>query len=178
MRFPPRVDLARLGTVGMVQFASPGRAELGADTSRQFLASLESAQPGAPVQELGDAKRLLYDLGRRELDAEAARALGEKFHVDALIVGTLESKRSSAAGPADSHSKFSSSGTELQGLLHAQIFDTHTGAIVWNHVVRAEAEISGAMQDDLGAIGADEAQMRLATRLAKKASADFQPRTD
>jgi hypothetical protein len=180
IRFPPRVQLAHLGSVGMVQFTSPGRAELGADTSREFLAALQSAQPGTPVQALGEARPLLFDLGRSELDADAARALGERFHVDALIVGTLESARTSTAGPADSHSKFGSSGAELQALLHAQIFDTHTGAVLWSHVVRAEAEISGVMQDDgfasQSAFGPDEAQMRLVTRLVKKVSADFQPR--
>src|SRR5262249_43401648 len=93
VRIPPRIDLSRLGTLGILIFASPGHESFGAEVTREFLATVQSAQPGTPVLELGEERLVLSDLGRTTLDPDALRALGEKRHVDAVIVGTLESQR-------------------------------------------------------------------------------------
>lgn len=175
---PPRMDLSRLGTLGLVDFASEGNAGIGALGAREFLAALQSAQPGTPVLELGDERRLLAELGRETLDTEAVRALGEKYRIDALIVGTLDSQRVSPRVAFDASAAFATAKAELDGALDARILDTRTGATLWSTTTRARAEIAGVEISDrgianIGTRSPDDARQRLVTRLVRKATADF-----
>jgi hypothetical protein len=178
VRVPPRMDLSRLGTLGLIEFAAPDGAVMGSLASREFLAALQSAQPGTPVLELGDERRLLRDLGRESLDTEAVRALGEKYRVDALIVGTLESQRVSPKVAFDPAAAFGSASAELQGALDVRILVTRTGATVWSTTSRARAEIGGVAISDRGisSVGAnspEDVRNRLVTRLVRQATPDF-----
>ena len=97
---PPRVDLHGFGVIGMLDFSSPTHGGLGAQTSREFLAGVQSAQPGVPVVELGDRTRVLAALGLRELDRDAIRAIGERHEVDTLLVGELSTKEMKPSQPS------------------------------------------------------------------------------
>jgi hypothetical protein len=178
VRIPPRIDLSRLGALAIVDFASPGTELLGAQTTREFLATLQSAQPGTPVLELGDERRLLAQLGRSTLDPDALRALAEKQHVDAVIVGELESQRVSPKFAFDAPSALASASAELAGALRVKILDTRTGATVWSAASRAKAEIAGMQLtghgvSNVGTNGPEEAQEELVTRLVRSATQDF-----
>ncbi|HKJ23454.1 MAG TPA: hypothetical protein VKB65_01435 [Myxococcota bacterium] len=72
----PRLDLARYGTVGLVEFDS-NRGD-GEWATRRFLASLHAAQVGVPVLELGPLRPVLRSVGHETLGPEAARAIGER----------------------------------------------------------------------------------------------------
>jgi hypothetical protein len=178
IRIPPRIDLSRLGALGIVDFSSPGHESFGAETTREFLATLQSAQPGTPVLELGDERLLLSELGRPTLDAEALRALGEKRHVDAVIVGALESQRVSPKVAFDAPSTWASASADLEAALRVRILDTRSGATVWSTVSRAKAQIAGLDVTshgvaNVGTSGRDEAQQILVTRLVRNATGDF-----
>jgi len=178
VRVAPRMDLSRLGTLGLVNFTSSGDDGLGARGAREFLAALQSAQPGTPVLELGDERRLLAELGRPALDSEAVRALGEKYRIDALIVGALDSQRVSPRVAFDSTLSFATASAELDGALDARILDTRTGATVWSTAAKARAEIAGVEISDrgiasTGTSSSDDARQRLISRLVNKATADF-----
>jgi len=178
VRVPPVIDLSRLGALGLVQFESPGREDLGQLTTREFLAALQSAQPGTPVLELGGERRLLSQVGRDALDAEAVRAIGEKHHVDALIVGTLESQRVSPKFAFDPSAAFASARADLEGSLHVRILDTRSGATIWSAAPRAKAEIGGMDVSrhgvsNVGTSGPDEAQEHLVNSLVGMATNDF-----
>ena len=54
---------------------------------------MQRGQPGTPVVELGDQKRVLATLSRDALDVEAIRAIGEKYGVDALVVGVVQAEK-------------------------------------------------------------------------------------
>jgi hypothetical protein len=178
VRVPARVDLSRLGTLGLVDFASAGSDGLGTRATREFLAALQSAQPGTPVLELGDERRLLGELGRETLDTDAVRAIGEKYRIDAIIVGRFDSQRVSPKVAFDPSSTFASASAELEGSLDARILDTRTGATVWSTAARARAEIAGVQISDrgisnVGASAPDDARDHLVTRLIHKATVDF-----
>jgi hypothetical protein len=151
---------------------------LGADVTREFLAALQSAQPGTPVLELGDERILLSELGRQTLDPDAVRMLGERRHVDAVIVGTLESQRVSPKVALDAPSAWGSASADLEGALRVRILDTRSGATVWSTVARAKAQIAGLDMtpqgvSNIGTSGRVEAQQILVTRLVRNATGDF-----
>ncbi|HEY8154592.1 MAG TPA: hypothetical protein VII72_10740 [Myxococcota bacterium] len=176
--YPPRVDLARWGTLGLIEFSASGSQGLAPLASREFLSALQSAQPGTPVLELGDEARVLAGLGVDALGPDAIRAIGERHRVDALIVGGLTAKPSAPSVAFDTGGRWLSASAELEGTLDARIFDTRTGATVWSTAARASeplgrVDISPSGVAGLGANPVEKASHRLVRRLASRATADF-----
>jgi hypothetical protein len=175
---PPRIDLARFGTLGMLEFSSPTTASLGALASREFLAALQSAQPGTPVLELADQRRVLAEVRAEALDPDAIRAIGERYRVDALLVGRLEAQPRTPSFAFDSAARWASATAELEGNLDARLFDTRTGATVWTQAARAtqplgRVDVSATGVSGLGVSQADDARERLVRSLVANATGDF-----
>ena len=180
VRVPPRIDLTQWGRIGVVGFsgASPELASL---ATREFVAMLQSAQPGVPILELGAAPRVLAEVGRAELDFEAGRAIGERFRVDAVFTGTLEvgePKPSVRVGRSLSslHAR-----ADVSGELAAKLLETGAGATVWSRSSTATAGVArvGVREGALPSFGAtDPAQLHgdLVRRLVSELGPDFHSR--
>ena len=176
--FPPRMDLARWGTLGLLEFSSPTAAGFGPLASREFLVALHSAQPGTPVLELGDEQRVLAAVGGAALDADAIRAIGEKYRVDGLVVGRLEAQSVAPSFAFDSSARWVTASAALEGGLDARIFDTRSGATVWSALARASepiahVDISASGVAGVGANPADDSKLRLIHSLVERATSDF-----
>lgn len=174
---PPRVDLGRFGTLGMVEFESAAADGFGAAASRDFLASLQSAQPGTPVLELGGQRRLLAQVNATGFDPDAVRALADKYRIDALVVGALDAQRVTPKVAFDTGAWMKASAV-LEGSLHVRILDTRTGATLWSNLSRAREEVarmsvSGSGVSGVGANAPDEARQRLLERLISRSTDDF-----
>ncbi|MGQ0722943.1 MAG: hypothetical protein ACT4PE_15445 [Candidatus Eiseniibacteriota bacterium] len=176
---PPRVDLARYGTIGMIGFSSsPG--ELGEMASREFLAAIHSAQPGTPVLELGNEARVLGAVRADALDPQTIRSIGEKYGVDAIVVGVLGTQEVKPKVSLDPSVKWVSASAELEGALDARILETRSGATIWTAAARAReqvarVDVSGGGLSGLGASHPDEAKARLVRGLVDQATVDFWP---
>lgn len=166
---PPRVDLASFGNLALVEFHATGGERLGVIASREFLSAMQAAQPGTPVLELGSQRVL------GALDVNMLRALGEKYHVDAIVVGELEAHNVKPNVSFDSAVRWVTASAELEGMLNARILDTRTGATLWSSGARARKEIarvdltSGAVAGS----GADDARQELIEALVGSTTSDF-----
>jgi hypothetical protein len=177
---PPRIDLSRFGTLGMLEFAGPAADGLGVLASREFLASLQRGQPGTPVVELGDQRRVLALVSRDSLDFEAIRAIGEKYGVDALVLGVVQAEKVQPNVSFDSAAGFLTAGAELESGLEARIVDTHSGATLWSTATRARSKLGHVEVDASGISGIgrnspDDAKLRLVRHLVDDATGDFWP---
>jgi len=175
---PPRVDLARWGTIGMIEFSAGGAPGLAPLASREFLAALQAAQPGTPVLELPDESRVLAEIGGHALDPETIRAIGERYRVDSLVVGRIETRQAVPNVAFDSGLRWVTASAELQGGLDARIFETASGATLWTRSAHATAplahlDVSTAGVSGVGAADAGDAQLHLVRNLAARATADF-----
>jgi len=174
----PVVDLSRFGTLGMVEFTSRSGDGLGALATREFMAAMQRAQPGTPVLELGDERRLLATLSRVELDTEAVRAIGEKHHLDALVVGVLEPAIVQPKLAFDAGAPWMSASAKLESTLSTRILDTHSGATLWSSSTHARADVgtvefSANGVSSAGASQPNEARLTLVRRLVSGATEDF-----
>jgi hypothetical protein len=175
---PPRVDLARYGTIGMIGFSSTS-GDLGEMASREFLAAVQQAQPGTPVLELGEQTQVLGTIRADALDPQTIRSIGEKYGVDAVVVGVLgaqEVRPKVAVNP----SEWISASAELEGTLDARILETRSGATIWTAAARsreqvARVDVSGGGLSGIGANHPDEAKQRLVRGLVEQATIDFWP---
>jgi hypothetical protein len=142
VQIPPRLELADWGTIGIVDFAGGADAALGERATREFVQMLMAAQPDARIIELGDSRRVLAELGHGTLDFEAARALGERYRVDAVFTGTLElgkAKPQIRIGQALASMR---ARADVTGQLDAKLLETSSGAVVWTRSSSATANVA------------------------------------
>lgn len=142
VHIPPRVDLAAWHTIGLVEFSGDPELLLRTLATRDFMQRLQAAQPGVRIVELGSQQRVLREVGHGELDFESARAIGERFEVDAVFVGDLdfsEVKPSVAVGRAFASLE---ARVDVNGQAAAKLFETRSGATVWSRSSSASANVA------------------------------------
>ncbi|MBP1659028.1 MAG: hypothetical protein H6P95_220 [Candidatus Aminicenantes bacterium] len=87
---PPAVDLASVGTLGLVVLKADNvKGDLDAAATQYFLQEVNAAQR-VPVLELGPGDQVLADIGKTAFDREAALALGQKHGLDAFFAGEVQ----------------------------------------------------------------------------------------
>ena len=176
---PPRVDLASYGSIGLVDFSS-SRAETGLERfgSEQLMRSVQSAQPGTRILELGSPRRVLVSVERREFDFEAIQAIGERYGVDAVFTGRMEItdvKPNVRVAPSLGSL---SARVETEAFLSARLIETASGATLWTNSARdratvAHLELLSSRPASFGAGDPNDAQRRLVQSLVMRITEDF-----
>jgi hypothetical protein len=142
VQVPPRVDLHALGTIGIVEFASSSKGKLPAFATQRFIEAVQESQPGVRVLELGRMTDLAGANGSGSVDHAALQAIGEKYGVDALIVGDLlvEDVRPNV----DVYNMLTSMSVsaDVDAALTARLLETGRGATVWTRATRATRTVA------------------------------------
>jgi hypothetical protein len=175
---PPRIDLHRYGTLGLVQFHS--RQGHGTMATRRFIATLHAAQAGVPVLELGPLPALLRSVGHETMGPEAARAIGERHGVEVLVVGRLEVERPRPSVSVQSITRASAT-AEILGALDARILDARSGATLWSDEARgrraiAHLEVAAGERPRFGAVDPGAEDAKLVAWLVDRVTDDFRGR--
>ena len=177
---PPRVDLQRYSSIGMIDFASKSDPELGSLASQTFLQSVQGAQSGARVLELGSLDKVLETVGSDTLDLGAVRAIGDEYGVEVLLTGHLDmSQVKPKLRVSRSLTQMSVRG-DIEGVLTAKLQETNSGATVWTRTARgreavAHASVISHGPADFGANDPEHARTKLTQTLAWQATDDFRP---
>ncbi len=183
VRLDPAVDLRQFRRVAIVDFApsGPGAGQAARLVTRRFVESLQVAQPGIRILELGAQDRVLAATGHRELGFEAIQAIGRKYGADAVFVGQLE--LSEAKPRVRLSQAFESLGVKVDvaAALSARLHAADDGATLWSRSSQGSEPIAAAnlsLQGGSAATARDpeEAYGRLARTLAQRLSHDLGPR--
>ena len=128
---PPRVDLNEFDTVGIIQFESASKGNLSEFATQRFIEALQESQPGVRVLELGRASEIdgLDDSGR--IDYRAIKKIGDKYHVDAVVVGDLIVKSVRPRVDVLQTITTMSVSADVDAGLTARLLETDQGATVW-----------------------------------------------
>jgi hypothetical protein len=172
---PPRIDLREYGTLGLVEI----RATLpyGKIATRKLMAALHDAQPGVPVLELGELAGVLRAVGHETLDPDAARAIGERYRVDAVVVGDLAIEQPKPSWSVHSFTEASAS-ADVHGSLDARIFHTNSGATIWSDSVAgkrtiASIDLAAGVRPRIDAVDPEGEEARLVGWLVGRVTRDF-----
>jgi hypothetical protein len=139
---PPRVDLRPYGTLGMIELSSNAKGNLAQYTSQKILHSLQEAQPGTAVVELGTLQKALGSVGYSELDVEAIKAIGSKYGVGGIITGNLEVEKVKPSIDIASTLKNMSVSAYVEAMLLARLVETKSGATVWSNSAQARENVA------------------------------------
>jgi hypothetical protein len=184
VQVPPRMQLDREQTVGIVGFDVQGTETAQRDVASQFLQAIQEGQPGVAVVELGSSAEVLSSVGKTALDREAAQEIGKKYDVDVVIVGTVTMKESKPKVDVglDQGFKLSSLSAQvrLDGNLDAKLIDTDRGATTWTGsssrwINLAHVGGNSAGYGSVDVADRDHQVAQLVYDMVQEASGDFRP---
>ncbi len=175
---PPRVDLAEYRTIGIVEFASNQQGPLPRYTSEQFLAAIQSSQPGVRVVELGPENQVLNDIGHHSLDFRAIREIGAKYGVDAVFTGRLDLSQLKPKVNLSNPLASLKVRADVEASLVARVLETQSGATAWTGSSSGTAPVASAGINQLGrgvlsASSPEDAYGELVNGLVQDVTGDF-----
>ncbi len=138
---PPAIDLAPHEVIGIVEFKTDAKGDLGDFVTRKFIQSVTEDQPNIKIVELGDEKAALEAVGLTHLGPDAFKALGEKYDLNTIFTGNLdvtEATPSCGFGPG-----YASFEAKVNARLTARLVETGSGATVWSSSARDERTVAG-----------------------------------
>ncbi len=129
---PPNVNLRQFTTVGLVQFTSDKEA-MAKEVTQRFLATMQNAQPGVMVLQLGDAKSVLAAVGGTTFDPTTLKAIAQKWNVQAVITGTLTATKPTPRVRIGPNLNSLNATVQVDGALTATLLSTENGATIWTN---------------------------------------------
>jgi hypothetical protein len=174
---PPRVDLKNYEAVGLIQFSSNAKGNLQPFVTQKFLQSVQSAQPGIRVLELGTESAVLESVQHSQMDIEAVKAIGQKYNVKGLIAGNLKVTDVKPKLQVLTIIKSMGVQAEIQAALTVRLFETQSGATVWTRSSNdrrtvGHVSLTGDIVD-FSAKDPEEAYGELAKSLVYRITDDF-----
>jgi hypothetical protein len=175
---PARIDLSPYQTIGMVEFRSNAEGNLQEFTSQRFVESVQAAQPGVRILELGREEDVLAALDRPRMDYETIRALADRYEVGAVFVGEMEV---TDAKPSVSLSSMLSSlavNADVEANLTTKLYEARSGATLWTSSARgkenvAHVSLASSQPIRFGASDPEAAYGKLVDALVGDVTQDF-----
>jgi hypothetical protein len=181
---PPRMTLDHQQTIGILLFDVQEGVAGTPEVSSRFLEAIHEGQPGVAIVELGSSAEVLKAVGKTRMDSEAVREIGQKFDVDAVIVGTLTLTESKPKvdlnfnqGPGLGSLQAQ---VRLDGNLEAKLLNTERGATLWTRSSSRWIQLASVSGSSTGSgsirIKDRERQIeQLVHDMVQEASGDFRP---
>lgn len=181
VEIPPMVDLKNWPIIGIVNFAAETHAELAPTATQKFLIHMQGAQHGVRVLELGNREEVLRAVNRTTLDPEAIKAIGSKYGVAAVLIGSLEVSEARPSIDFAPDLKSISANASVKGALSAKLQETSTGATVWTNGSHgqwtlAKMHLGSGGLSNIGISAPGDRYDQMLRDLAKVATNDFRPR--
>jgi hypothetical protein len=130
---PPRIDLKAYNHIGVIEFSSNAEDNLKPYVTQNFIQSVQSAQPGVRVLELGGEKELLKSVNCNRIDFETIRSIGKKYNVDVVIFGHLQVSEIKPRIKISSMMNSVRAEGHIEASLNTKMWETESGATLWTH---------------------------------------------
>jgi hypothetical protein len=143
--FPPRVNLERMGTIGICEFRTDVKGNLSPYATRIFLEILLRSQPAARIKELGREEDVLREIGAERFSQEALAALKQRYGIDTVLLGTLEVSNIRPRVDVLSIITTLSASADIEAVLSSRLLDLGDGTTIWTgtaHDREAIAQVS------------------------------------
>mgnify|MGYP001617255438 CR=1 FL=1 len=139
---PPRMDLKKYGTIGLVHFTTNSDPALTTFATQQFQEHVQGAYPGTPILELGNREAVLAAVGATQFDADAIAKIGKKYGVTAVFLGDIVySEPKTDIRLTDINKLEGGVRTEVRGDMSTKLMETQSGASVWSSSAWAKRQI-------------------------------------
>ena len=175
---PPKMDLRSYGTIGIIEFSTNAESDLKQYATQEYIQTVQAAQPGVRVLELGRKEHVLKKVGQGRLDPEAVRAIGAAYKLDVLVFGQLSVSDPKPNVRLSSTWESLQAGADIEAALLTKLWETASGATLWTKssrrtqsVARLKADTSGNIK--IGASDPKDAYSKLVPDLVYANTTDF-----
>lgn len=141
IRVPPRIDLKSRELIGVIQFDTATKGELGPLVTARFTELARRDQGIVRIVTLASSEEALRSVGRESWDAETFRAVGHKHGVETLVLGELTVSDVQPNLSISSTLRSGSLSAKVNATLAVEMVETATGASIWNSSARATGTV-------------------------------------
>lgn len=142
---PPRVNLGQYQAIGLVTFGSKNAdQELRDYCTQEFLRTLQEAQPGTRVIELGTEQEVFASAGTKKWDKATLQSTQDMHGVDVMVVGRFEVKQAGPEIELSTFTKTLSVEQNVDATLSTKLVETQSGATLWSDSSKTRATVAGA----------------------------------
>jgi len=141
VRIPPRVDLAQLDVIGVVEFDSPSDGELGPLATRSFTDEARRDQGLIRIAGLGSSSEALDSVEKDAWNSDTFKALGTEHGVRTILTGTLtisDARPSVRIAPTLESGSVSAL---INATLAVQLVEASSGASIWSSSASASQSV-------------------------------------
>jgi hypothetical protein len=165
-----------------VDFSSNGERVGAIQAMRQFQERVQEAQPGTRFLELGNRDAVLAGVGARDFDVQSLRRIGEKYRVNAVMLGEIVySEPRTDIKVADLTKLEGAMRTELRADISGRLIETQTGASVWTRSAWTKRQIGtlsvSAERGIAGGVSESNPREDMVPSLVYQLTHDFRPST-
>lgn len=176
---PPLINLESLGTIGLVQLRSEAKGNITEFATQVLLEVILKSQPGTRIKELGREEEVLGDIGADRISPDSFAAIGRKYGLDAVILGTLEVSDVKPRVDLATIISTLSVSAEVDARMTARLVLLRDGTTIWTGSGRNRETVANVSLVKGGGIFFDardpeEAYGPLVRNLVLKATRDFQ----
>ena len=177
-RIPPKVDLKPYNQIGVISFdLKDARGNIGDLVASKLIKIIKKSQRKTHLIKLGSSKQVQKRIGKSELDV---KAVGERYEVDAVFVGTV------SLSDVEAHIEESGLFANLKVLANAnftitaKLISTATGEVLWKNSITEKKKLTqirvGRGTPEFAANDPNRAYGLMIEELVYKLTVDFRPR--
>jgi len=138
---PPRVDLKEHEIIGVVEFSSSARGQLGALATKRFTEWARRDQGLVRFVNLGTRTEAMRSVGRMTWDVATFQALGEKHGIRTILDGELAVSSARPDIRIAASLRSGDATAQVDATLNVELIETATGASLWNASSRARQNL-------------------------------------
>lgn len=137
---PPRIDLKRHETIGIIDFRTSSKGGLGPLATRRFTEVARHDQGLVRMLEFGSESQALRSVSSSDMSTETIKALGNEFGVQTILTGELTV---SDVKPEIliSGLRSGSLSAKVDATLAVRLIETSTGASIWSSSARSTSSV-------------------------------------
>ena len=152
VRVPPRIDLKAYKTIGVIDFSITAESDLREFVTQRYIQTVQSAQPGVRLLELGTKEHVLTTVSRKQLDPAAIKFIGSAYHVDALIFGHFSASEPKPNVRLSSTWQSMHAGAIVEASLISKLWETGSGVTLWTNSTMRKEPVASLKADTSGNI--------------------------
>ncbi len=151
VRIPPRIDLSRHETIGVVQFEAASAQDLAPLATRRFEEAARRDQGLVRMIPLGTSDQALRSIDRGSWNPDAFRSLGEQHGLRTVLLGELSVSQARPNLRVAPDLRSGGVTAEIDATLAVRLVETESGASIWSSSARARRSVG-----QIGVIGGRE----------------------
>jgi hypothetical protein len=147
---PPRIDLAEHEMLGIIEFSSTNKGELGPLATARFVEEARTDQGMVRIVDLGTEEEILSAIDRQRLNQGAFRTIGRRRNVKTVFTGELVISDIRPTINITTDLSNLGAAADVDATLTVEMVETETGASIWSRSASVTKRVG-----QVGLVGGD-----------------------